>query len=314
MRACLLMILLCAPRPNGGAPPEKEAAAVSTKMLAESLGYQIERDDALDAIRLRNRHDELVFVPGMRRFSANGLVLDLSFAPYYQGDRLYVPVDVINYISTPMPEPDTLPLSIRSRVVAPPVGLQCVFIDPGHGGKDPGAIGPTGLQEKYIALDVALKLKEILEGSGVRVVVSRTGDYFIPLEERARRANSSGAQIFVSIHANAAENRGAVGIETFYLGYAGPHSSPGRRADTLPASKCLASCVQQSLATALATPDRGIKEKDLNVLRNSTIPAVLVEVGFLSNPRSERLLYRPSYRQRLAALIHRGIAAYSERR
>jgi len=312
-----LVLLLVASLPPAADPrreTDTEEAAVSAKMLADTFGYRLRRDAALDATRLENRYEELVFVAGMRRFSVNGLVLELPFAPFHQGDRLYLPVGVINYINTPMPAPERLPPSIRQRVAPPEVGLRCVFLDPGHGGRDPGAIGPTGLEEKFVTLDIARRLRRLLEDVGVRVVMSRGEDRFVPLEERARLANRSGAEVFVSIHVNAAPSRRSVGVETYYLGYAGPPGSPARRAGTLERSLRLARCIQQALASALTVPDRGVKEKNLNVLRNCRLPAVLVEVGFLSNPSSERLLYRPSYRQRLAVLIARGIAAYSRRR
>lgn len=148
-----------------------------------------------------------------------------------------------------------------------------IFLDPGHGGNDPGAVENGSIYEKTIALSVSNKLKAALESEGATVVTSRTTDTYVALSDRASSANQSGADIFISIHANSWHDAGADGIEVLY-----ERSYEGE------ASMRLAQSIQSRLASGLQLRDRGIREENLHVLRNTTIPSVLVELGFMSNP------------------------------
>jgi len=170
-----------------------------------------------------------------------------------------------------------------------------VAIDPGHGGRDPGAIGPSGLREADVVLDIARRVRELLERDGVRVVLTREDDATVELTDRPRMAREAGASIYVSIHANAHGRAAANGSETYYL---------------TPQSLALAQMIQDELGIVLGLPSRGIKTANFLVLRDSGVPSVLVETAFISNAEDETRLRDAAFRQRLAQAIHRGITRF----
>ncbi len=177
----------------------------------------------------------------------------------------------------------------------PPRGGHVVAIDPGHGGKDPGAIGATGLVEKDVVLDVGLRLRDVLRRQSVRTVMTREADVFVDLADRVPIALRGGATVFVSVHANAS-TRGVIrGVETYYL---------------KPNSLQLATWIQEEMGRSLGIPDRGIRTANFKVLRDSPIPAVLVEVGYLTNLEDEALLRTPAFRQKVAEAIARGVVRF----
>lgn len=170
-----------------------------------------------------------------------------------------------------------------------------VFLDAGHGGKDPGAIG-YGLKEKDINLAVTLKVGDILKSHGIEVVYSRTTDVFIELADRAKKANDFKADIFVSIHCNAAENTAAKGVET----YSYPGSSNGAK---------LARLLQSSIVSSgVYTVDRGTKTANFAVLRLTKMPAALVEMAFITNGEDANIL--KNRQNELAIAIAKGILSY----
>lgn len=168
-----------------------------------------------------------------------------------------------------------------------------ICIDPGHGGSDPGAVGPAGTQEKVIALAISLRVAALLRPVA-DVVMTRETD--IDMELRDRAVMADGADCFVSIQCNAADKPEAQGTETLYY----PGSVWGRR---------LAQAIQQRLVPAIDTADRGLKERsDLAVLRLTNPPAALVEIAFLSNPEEEARLNDPALHAAAAQAIVQGIA------
>ncbi|MBU5425027.1 N-acetylmuramoyl-L-alanine amidase [Tissierella pigra] len=170
-----------------------------------------------------------------------------------------------------------------------------VFLDPGHGGKDPGALG-NGLREKDIALSVTLKVGEILKRHNIEVIYSRTTDVFLELSERTNLANKANADIFVSIHCNAAENINAKGVETFSY----PNSTKGT---------ALAKCIQDSIIQSkVYTSDRGIKTANFAVLRQSNMPSALVELAFITNVDDGKIL--KDRQDELALAVAKGILNY----
>lgn len=169
-----------------------------------------------------------------------------------------------------------------------------VVLDAGHGGHDRGARALSGMNEKDVALDVAMRMRPLLQRAGFRVVMTRSTDRFIPLSQRAAASNRIGNSIFVSIHFNWARRRGAEGIETYY------HSANSRR---------LAGNIQQEALRSYRATNRGVKSANFYVLRNNRRPAVLVELGFLSNPYDNRHAQDPRVRQRMAEAVVRGIVA-----
>jgi N-acetylmuramoyl-L-alanine amidase len=174
-------------------------------------------------------------------------------------------------------------------------GRHVVAIDPGHGGKDPGAIGATGLFEKEVALDVSVRLRAVLVRAGVLTVMTREADIFVHLADRVPIALRAGATVFVSVHGNAS-TRGVVrGSETYFLQ---PNGLP------------LATAIQEEMARSLGIPDRGVRRANFKVLRDSPVPAALVEVAFLSNLQDEALLRTQAFRQLAAEAIGRGIVRF----
>lgn len=167
-----------------------------------------------------------------------------------------------------------------------------VFLDAGHGGHDPGASG-NGLREKDVNLSVTLKIGNILANHGVNVRYSRTTDVFLELADRAARANSFGANVFVSIHCNAHSNSTAKGVET----YSYPGSSAGAR---------LAKSIQDSIiAEKVYTSNRGTKTANFAVLRLTNMPAALVELAFITNPQDANILR--NRQDALAVAVAKGI-------
>lgn len=169
-----------------------------------------------------------------------------------------------------------------------------VILDAGHGGHDPGARPVKGAHEKHLALDTSRRIASILRQSGLRVVETRTGDYFVTLDRRVALSNRSRNAIFVSIHYNWARRSKAAGVETFFCGAR---------------SSRLAANIQREILRPYGAKDRGIKFRKFYVLRNNKRPAVLVELGFLSNPAENSKVQGASTRQRLAEAVARGILA-----
>jgi N-acetylmuramoyl-L-alanine amidase len=228
----------------------------------------------------------------------------------------------------------------RSLVRVLGLKLGRVIIDPGHGGHDTGTIGPNGLTEKDLVLDVALRLgKLITQQLGAEVVYTRSADVFIPLEQRTKIANSEKADLFLSIHANASPQPSATGVETFYFNLtadkvgldlatrenAASVSSISDLNDLLhkamlenklEESKELAQKVQVALNTAALkmnarSRDRGVRQAPFVVLIGATMPSILTEIGFVSNPHDERLLKRMDQRQKIAEALLKGITQYA---
>ncbi len=219
------------------------------------------------------------------------------------------------------------------------LGVKTIVLDPGHGGKDPGAVSPSGLMEKDIVLNIAKKTAKILNRKkGYNVILTRTEDVFIPLEERTAIANTHKADLFISIHVNAAANPGLQGIETYYLNMA--TSREERRAaarensssasqlsdlqrildDLMKKSKKeesyhLAGILHQQLIKGLGNSfrvnDLGVKKAPFIVLIGARMPAILLETGFISNHEEEKRLCSRNYQDILARQITRGIVDYA---
>ncbi|HSM80634.1 MAG TPA: N-acetylmuramoyl-L-alanine amidase [Nodosilinea sp.] len=186
-------------------------------------------------------------------------------------------------------EPPALPTAPSGRVV--------VAIDPGHGGRDPGAVGIGGLQEKQVIFPISRRVAELLEAQGIVVVMTRRDDVAVDLQARAEIANRAQANLFVSIHANAISmSRPDVnGIESYYS------SETGRR---------LAATLQASMLAATGMRDRGVKQARFVVLRQTTMPAALLEVGFVTGAQDAPRLADPAWRETMAQAIARGILQY----
>ncbi|WP_432663162.1 N-acetylmuramoyl-L-alanine amidase [Wukongibacter baidiensis] len=178
-----------------------------------------------------------------------------------------------------------------------------IVIDPGHGGHDPGAISPKlKMKEKVVVLDVSLKLKKLLENRGFKVYMTRDDDTYIGLYDRSTIANELGADAFVSVHANAHSKTSVEGVQVLY------HPNDGRD------NKTFAAMTRDALVKELGTPDKGIIQRPkLVVIRETKMPAVLLELGFMTNPREEKLLEQKDYRQKCAEGAYKGIIEYFDK-
>lgn len=203
---------------------------------------------------------------------------------------------------------------------APDRSRPTVVIDPGHGGRDSGAMS-NGLREKDLTLDTALRLERHLREEGFPVVMTRRDDRFLELFERANIANGIRRALFVSIHFNDNTTASGDGVETFYAQQKAAFSDDGwtlaglfqghAEAPPLDQGASFAQAVQASMVESLKVTDRGAKPRQLAVVRLTRCPAVLVEGGFLNNPAEARKLARDDYREKLAAAITSGVAAYT---
>ncbi len=234
----------------------------------------------------------------------------------------------------PSSEPPKTPKPVADPSLVQQLGLgvKTIVIDPGHGGKDPGAVSRMG-QEKRIVLSLSKMLREILVEKGYHVRLTRKTDVYIPLKKRTQFATKQEADLFISIHANASTARDAAGIETYYLALASDESAQStamrenvgakysmKELDTLVGkilkesksteSRRLAQFIQEQLTSAKQAKDRGVKHAPFVVLIGTKVPAVLVEVGFISNSNEGKKLTTKAYQRQLATAIAEGVKQY----
>jgi N-acetylmuramoyl-L-alanine amidase len=241
-----------------------------------------------------------------------------------------------------IPAPETVPSAQHvpnSMVRALGLKINRIVIDPGHGGHDSGTLGPGGLQEKDVVLDVALRLGRLLrQRLGADVIYTRSDDTFIPLETRTAIANQAQADLFISIHANSSPDTSARGVEVYYLNFTSSADALDVAArenavsdesihqlsdlvkkialqDKINESRAFAADVDQSLYEGLdqgnpGLKDRGVKKAPFVVLIGANMPSILAEISFLTNPDDAEELREPQYRQRIAESLYLGVARY----
>ena len=265
-----------------------------------------------EKMRFETVKNPLEFVSGSREAMINGARSWLCFPLIEQeGKYLVSRTDVAKTIE---------PL-VRPQRVSNVGNVQTVVLDPGHGGYDKGQVSRYG-NEKDFALDVARKLRPLLQAKGLRVIMTREGDYFVPLEVRAKIANAAPNSIFVSIHFNAtSDNPNASGFEIFSFTPRGAPSTsdtaltstsygmqPGSAVDAQ--SMALSACIYHSVLGHIPEYDRGIKRARFAVLRLTKVPAVLIEGGFLTERGECKLIANKDWRGKLAGAIGMGIENY----
>jgi N-acetylmuramoyl-L-alanine amidase len=233
------------------------------------------------------------------------------------------------------------PTSSGERSMVRALGLKIgrIVVDAGHGGHDSGTLGPGGIEEKDVVLDVALRLGKLLKQRlGADVIYTRDDDTFIPLETRTAIANKAQADLFISVHANSSQDSSARGVETYYLNFttsadalevAARENAVSDQSihqlsdlvrkitlqDKISESREFASDVEQSLYSGLEAgnsglKDRGVKKAPFVVLIGANMPSILAEISFLTNPDDAHQLRDPEYRQRIAESLYRGVAKY----
>ena len=285
---------------------------LSVENISQFYGLPSGIAASAEKVEFDSAKNPLGFVSGSREVMINGARSWLCFPVIEQdGKYLVSRTDVAKTI-----EPLVRPHRVQN------VGkVQTVVLDPGHGGYDRGQVSRYGY-EKDFALDVARKLRPLLQAKGLRVIMTREGDYFVPLEVRAQIANAARDSIFVSIHFNATnDDPNATGFEIFSFTPRGAPSTsdsavapsalstqPGSTVDAQ--SMALSACIYHSLLGHLPEYDRGIKRARFAVLRLAKVPAVLIEGGFLTENGECKLIAQKDWRARLAHAIDVGIESY----
>ena len=287
-------------------------------------------------IEIKRGESSLILRPNSRFALLNDKKIRLEHPIEYKNGAAYIPIESALFISR-----DIFTLE---KGVPPPARhheIKTVVVDPGHGGKDPGAVSKRGTREKDIVLDVSMRLKRHLEKSGIKVIMTRDKDIFIPLGKRADIANQNKADIFVSVHANAARRSRIDGFEVFYLSEATDDRARAIAAaenasldfeesevaqdgnlstmttvwdmqlkESRRASKDLAYYICNICADEMCMTKRGVKGANFAVLRGARMPAVLIEIGFITNRREETKLKKRSFREDIAEAISQSIVAY----
>jgi N-acetylmuramoyl-L-alanine amidase len=314
-------------------PEAKKGAAELTDGLLQRVTLRPTAADGIQVyINVKNLREPPKIIP---LSNPDRLVIDL-FGP--------LPADGP---APPDPPDPSLPKASGGRTVvaqAQPLDLKTIVIDPGHGGKDPGAIGRTGVTEKDVVLDIGLRLRSLIrERLGLKVIMTRDDDTFIPLDDRTLIANSKKADLFVSIHVNSHPQRRTRGVEIYHLGQSSDRHAMAVAARennvsmqsldnldrtvkqilfdlgrdyNMDQSQNLAYFTRQSFQSTLekrydyTVVDHGVKRAPFYVLLNSNMPSILAEVSFISNPTEEQLLRKNQYRQAIAESLFQGILAY----
>jgi len=288
-------------------------------------------------------HDGLLRMARAAQYAPDTVrvVLDIESIKDYRIFPLNEPFRiVIDIFGASSPEGKALAAIEEKQPVVRPSksSVKRIVIDPGHGGRDPGAIGPSGLMEKDVVLRIAKRLKRKLKARGYEVFLTRERDVYLPLEERTAIANTKKADLFVSVHANASRKRGARGIETYTFNFPSDEETMelAARENAISTEKLtdlqiilydlmvtanlnesgrLAHHVQRSMCRSLnhgpsSGWDRGVKQGPFIVLLGARMPAILAEVSFISNRREERRLRSRKHRDKIAAAIVEGLTTY----
>jgi len=275
---------------SGGAIPEAETEEPQTEPASDSAESPAERKVAVsvDVLRLREG-------PGTEFAIIDRLIM---------GTVLNVTGNRDEWLKVIAPEGKNgwvhgdyvIEIAVSGEVFKGKI----IVVDPGHGGSDPGAVSISGLQEKTVNLAVGRILKALLEEAGAKVVMTRTGDQSVSNLQRVEIANLAGADLYISIHANAFSSSESNGTETHYCPL-NSHSS---------ASRYLAHQVQGELVSALGLRDRGVKANSYYILKNTEMPAALVEMAFITNPEEEEILKSAEMQFEAAQALFRGLASY----
>jgi N-acetylmuramoyl-L-alanine amidase len=279
---------------------------------ARTYHFEIAWPPQSKEVYLTNRLNRLVLTIDSRKAELNHVTVWLSVPIAQRNGVLYLsPLDLKSMIHPVFYPPKT----------APGAKIKTICLDPGHGGKDPGNDGGR-TQEKYSTLLLAKDVRSLLSKAGFKVLLTRSTDRFVEKLDRPEMANRSRADLFVSLHYNSAEGggNGAKGVETYCLtppgarstnnrGEAGDtHFTAGNIQDTRNA--LLAHRLQKTLINKLPLEDRGVKRARFAVLRTATMPAVLIECGFMSDPAEAKQIFDPAFRIRTAQAIVEGLLAY----
>ena len=332
-------------------PPVVETSSPESRALSAKISTATYRDAAPPAIKETPGPvvSATVNPPPPRGLVAEAIIAPPVVSPVFNGTRAALSTDAI--VLPPKRNPTTpaaetaLPAKRNAtgdRSMVRVLGLKIgrIVLDPGHGGHDTGTVGPEGLREKDLVLDVAKRLGAMIEDRmGSEVIFTRSDDTFIPLERRTEIANEAKADLFLSIHANSSPVRSAAGVETYYLSFTTSRTALDLAArenagsqetvydlqdllqkialnDKIGESRDFAARVQTSLFALSAksnarAKDRGVRKAPFVVLIGANMPSVLAEIGFISNAHDENTMKRAEYRQRIAEALYKGLSGYA---
>lgn len=313
--------------------------------ICATYGIEWKWDSFIRTAVIKHKNGKIILRPGSNRILVNDEYRKLKSPVVFTNGAVYVPVTFVKNDLGLIVE--TRPF-IEKRPERPPevrvpgkYSIKTIILDPGHGGKDPGAVGRRlGIKEKTLALSVAKKLKRVLEDNGIKVIMTRDSDKFVSLPERVRIANASDADLFISIHINSSRSRSMNGFECYYLseatndnaraleafenatlktdeGTVTEHSSSldktlwdMKLTENRRESAQLAGDICNAVDNSLIARNRGVKTARFYVIKFTRIPSVLIEVGYLSNKFEELKLKYSSYSDRMADIIAKGILSY----
>jgi len=331
----------------------KGSEYVPASRIAAHYDMNYKWDSPSRKVILKKGREKFVFAAGSNLVLFNNKIEKMQQPALIHQGVLAVPLNFIDNRLVRQIEDrgiriQVLPIPVietkKPYVVSPTHRISRIVIDPGHGGKDPGAVGKAGLKEKDIVLDVAKRLNKKLKAKGIKSILTRSKDVFIPLGKRARIANRNDADFFISIHANASRYRGVRGVEAYYLSDAVDDSARALAAaenaslkfenrkfsdasnnDDLEATLWdiiytenrvesieLASRICREASRKLYARNRGVKGARFYVLKGARMPAILIEVGFISNKKEEARLKDNRYREKIADAILKGILVYKK--
>lgn len=268
--------------------------------------YQMRSSDQKSQVTISKQGARAVFFPDKRYVLINGRRYTMSFAALRSG-KLYLAQLDVNTMLDPV-------LGQRS-VPRHPLGT--IVLDPGHGGKDNGAQGAV-YREKDLTLKLSRKVSDLLKRAGYNIVLTRNSDVYLTLDRRVQIAREKKANLFLSIHVNATQDRSISGIESYAMTPANAPSSNSERPDSDAYignrndlnNMAIAHELQRSMLTKTGAVDRGFKRARFHVLRSAPCPATLVEIGFISNRAEERKLGNDAYLDTLARGIADGVLQY----
>jgi len=332
----------CATTQPGGCPYAtqsiNQAAYFPLMQMCQEEAVAWDYDPLSQVVVLKKDRTKLELLVGSRQALLGPLVVQLKGPVVLKDSVIWAPVEVRGYF---------FPSSLQEKKTGGKQegvlrrAVNVVVLDPGHGGKDPGAIGKTGLREKEVVLDVAGKVKKELERAGLTVYMTRDSDRFIPLTQRPKIASRRKADIFVSIHANANHSRWIEGFEVYYLSESVDDDARAtasaenasleledadflesfplkailwdmihteNRKESVELARLLGEIVSREMDIKML----GVKGAGFAVLKGSSMPSVLVEIGYLSNQAGERKLYDPLYREHMAQAIAAGILKFKQ--
>lgn len=289
---------------------------ISIKEVGRCCGLQYNWKAPQEKIHLNNMNMDINFQVHKRECTINNIKVSLSRPPEFRKGDLYIARKDYDNTILPIFFPNYCNTKRK---------IQTIVLDAGHGGVDNGAENKKyNAKEKELALELTMRIQELLRKKGFRVLLTRSKDVFIPLALRPQFANTEKADLFISIHFNSAEAKSARGLETYAMSLAGFPSTNQDVAQVsdyteYPSNKhdfdntLLAYSVQSALIRQVGMPDRSLRRARFAVLRDLRCPGILIEGGFLSNDEEAKKIISPAYRQQLAEAVVDGVVAYQKK-